>query len=522
MSDQSLSYAKLLETNNLIQRLADDSYWLCVTRTVQESKLFPVSPYMILSYLMAFYRYPALLRKIEAHMPAEEIADRVRNSGGKLQTPHISWCLPSFYLLGREVLQAWGLLRPEDAVDDIVTVMDFWKRYMLSWHRNNGHFLNSEYGHRAQILSEAKLQVFHADMYECEEGDELHTAATAFAAAVAQFGFLISCESRVSMSNHGPYKLDDSRELLVREFMDLSEYDYPWMDDIGSLIPYNNLTMPMAVRDCHFYLVDDWGSFESKPEFKSHHMCGVGLYTSSALSDGYLPVGMGSREELTQTFKDLTAALKQATTKLWARQAGWSRDQMIDAGAIVYYSMIKELAHVAGCYEMEDWMLVDERANRFRGLLNDEYANLFLGELVGTLTNPAQRLHEYSMMRQSNTPSRMYALIPYSVLDDDQIPGTVGDISAGVSTLPEKNNRYTTTEGVLSQDDYNQRVQAFTPFICDGERNRRCETWLKHHFESPEADEIYQFEQRNSRNLAGRGAGLSRADIEAIRASNGS
>ena len=58
MANNRISYAQLLETNNLMQACTDETYWLCVTRTVQESKLFPVPSYMLLSYLNAFYRYP--------------------------------------------------------------------------------------------------------------------------------------------------------------------------------------------------------------------------------------------------------------------------------------------------------------------------------------------------------------------------------------------------------------------------------------------------------------------------------
>ena len=65
MGSSRITYAQLLETNNLIQASADETYWLCVTRTVQESKLFPVPAYMMLSYMMAYFRYPSLLRKIE-------------------------------------------------------------------------------------------------------------------------------------------------------------------------------------------------------------------------------------------------------------------------------------------------------------------------------------------------------------------------------------------------------------------------------------------------------------------------
>ena len=111
--------------------------------------------------------------------------------------------------------------------------------------------------------------------------------AQAFMAAASQYGFLISCESRISLHNSGPYKLADDREMIVRDFMDLSESDFPWLDGVAADVPYNNLTVTMAVKDCHFYLVDDWGSFESKPEFTADKLVGVGLYTSDTLSDGY-------------------------------------------------------------------------------------------------------------------------------------------------------------------------------------------------------------------------------------------
>ena len=149
-----LSYAQLLETNNLLQTFTDETYWLCVTRTVQESKLFPVPPYMLLSYLNAFYRYPSLLRKVESVMSAEEIGDRARE-GRPPGKSAMGWGMPGFYLLGREWLINMGLLRPQDAAEDVVYLMDFWKRLQLSWHRNDGHITNKEFGHRCQILAGA-------------------------------------------------------------------------------------------------------------------------------------------------------------------------------------------------------------------------------------------------------------------------------------------------------------------------------------------------------------------------------
>jgi hypothetical protein len=510
------SYAQLLETNNLVQHFTDETYWLCVTRTVQESKLFPVPAYMLLSYLMAFFRYPSLLRKIEARITAEEIGDRGRNMGIKIQNPSMGWALPGFYLLGREWLINLGLLRPQDAVEDLIYVMDFWKRYQLSWHRNDGHMHNKEYGHRAQILPERTLQVFHSDMFACAGGDPLHQAAHAFIAAASQYGFLISCESRISLHNSGPYKLADNREMIIRDFQDLAESDFPWLDGVAKDVPYNNLTVTMAVRDCHFYLMDDWGSFEAKPDFKAENLVGVGLYTSDALSDGYIPVGMGSKEQLTDTFKLLTDRVKTATTGLWKRIASWSRDQMIDAGAIIYFSIVKDLAHVAGVYEVGDWMEIDERAERLRPLLNDEYSRDVLGGLcLGTL--PSHQLHGYAMMQHADLPRRLFTHVPYSILQGEDYVASCGPIYPGITHLEPKLDRYTTTRGVLSLAEYNQLARQTVPAACTDKYRFLCETWLKYHHETPLANELYQLAQVHARLLRGKGAGLSRADIERFR-----
>ena len=50
------SYADLLRRQRLIRKAGDSFYFQCTTRTVQESKLFPVNPYIALSYFNAWYR----------------------------------------------------------------------------------------------------------------------------------------------------------------------------------------------------------------------------------------------------------------------------------------------------------------------------------------------------------------------------------------------------------------------------------------------------------------------------------
>ncbi|HZV08166.1 MAG TPA: hypothetical protein VFF94_00355, partial [Novosphingobium sp.] len=358
--------------------------------------------------------------------------------------------------------------------------------------------------------------VFHADAHRCAPGDRLHKAAQGFLAAVSQYGFMISCESRVTLNNSGPYRLADNRELIIRDFTDLAAGDYPWLDGVGDPIAYNNLTVTMEVADCHFYLMDDWGSFESRPEFTADKLVGVGLYTSDVLSDGYMPVGMGSAEELAATFETLTEQVRAAIAALWKRVAGWSRDEMMDAGALVYFSIIKDFAHVAGVYEQDDWMTIDPRADRFRPLLNDEFGRDFLGELVGHVDLPSQHLADHMMMQHNNLPRRYLSHIPFSVLDGEgaaQKPG----ILPGTSRHAAKRDSYTTTQGPLPLAEYNARARAHRPAQMDPLYRGLSDTWLKWHPADPRADALYRLEQRRSRLLKDRGIGLAAADIEALR-----
>ena len=503
--DTTPTYTKLLETNNLLQNFGDETSWLCSTRTVQGSKLFPVSPYILLSYLNSFYRMPSLLRKIEVAMPAEMIADRSRNMGIKIQNSHMGWAMPCFYLLGREYLLSMGMIRPQDAAEDVVYVMDFWKRYQLAWHRNDGHITNKEFGHRGQFLPDRRLEVFHTDMFECVTGDPLQKAAHEFLASVSQYGFLTSCESRISLSNSGPYKLGENTEMIVRDFMDLAECSLPWLDRIAGDIPFNNLTTPIAVKDCHFSIMDEWGSFESEPEFTADKLVGIGLYTSDPLSEGFIPVGMESKQELTDTFTHLSRVIKEATNKLWMRMAGWTRDQMIDAGALVYYAVAKDLAHVAGVYEHEDWMTLDPRAERFRPILNDEYSNAALGELVGNISLPNQQTSPYTMMQHSNQPTKVLTPIPYSILSGEDYVPTCGPFRPGTSLFADKVDKYRTTRGVIGLEEYNKLAQDFTPELCTDKYRFLCETWVKYNYKSELAEELYKLEQKHSRTLKDKG-----------------
>jgi len=512
------TYPQVLDANVFARKAADSFYWQCTTRTVQESKLFPVNPYIALSYLNAWYRWPELLRKIDSAMPAEEIGDRARNVGSYVSTITMG-LIPQFYLGGRQILIDMGMLRPTDALDDVMFVLDFGRRVNMAYHRNHAHTFASDANQRAQILTERQAQVFEADAIGVKPGDRLHTALGHFMATVSAYGFLSHCECRLSFNNHGPYRTA-AGEMIVRDLIDLAECDYPWMDGVAAALEHNNLTVPVVMKDTHFHIVDDWGSFEATPAYDASNIVAVGLYTSDYLSDGYIPVHMDSASELADHLDHLRDQMTEATTEMWKMMAGWTRDQMIDAGLLVYYGVLKDLAHFAGVYDQDEWFMVDERVQRFKPLFNDEYGTALIAEIVGYVSLTSQQLSEYHMEKFSNARGEMWTPIPYSVLVDDEWTSTVGPIRPGSTSLPAKTGPYTTTRGKLSLDECNRLAKEFRPTGWEL-RHYDDEAWVKNHPDDPRADELYRAAHGSSPVLGDRGADVNQADLERLREAAG-
>ncbi|MFT3872367.1 MAG: hypothetical protein QM714_06915 [Nocardioides sp.] len=501
-----------------MQKHADAWYRLCTTRTTQESKLFPVSAYMMYGYALSFLRYPTLLRRLSEHMSPEEVGDRIREVHTKSSVLNLS-VAAGFFLGGRELFIDMGLIKPTDAVEDVYFVEDFFERLHLSFHRQHSHALPSDANMRAQMLPERRLQVYEADAIPMRPGDRLHTALKKFMATASQFAFLSHCESRPGIFNDGPYRTRPNEEMLVRGFADLGEGDLPWLDGVTSDVIHNNLTIPVIVKDTHFHIVDDWSSFEATPSYDHDKVIAAGLYTSDFLSDGHIPVAMDNAATMADFLEQQTDVLQKATRDLWQVMSGWTREQMLDAGALTYAACLKDIFHLAGIYDQDDWFTMDPRLEEFRPIFNDEYGNGVIGEMLGTLSLTTQQRSPYVMSKWNDMPASMWTPIPYSVLTTDDYTLRLPEMPPGLTTsLPPKTEKYLTTRGKLSQDEYNAAAKGFTPGFATEPYRFLDDGWVQHNYTSDLARDLYEYEQRTSKNLRGRGAGLTRADLDQIRA----
>ncbi|HEX4108249.1 MAG TPA: hypothetical protein VHX88_08960 [Solirubrobacteraceae bacterium] len=475
----SHSQLQILRANEFLQKASESFYFQCTTRTVQESKLFPVNPYIALSYYQAFYRWPEMLRKVDAAMPAEEIGDRARQVGSYVNTITMH-LIPQFYLGARQFMIDMGMLRPTDVLDDVMTVLDFGQRVNLAYHRAHRGVYPSDRGYRDQVHTARQTRELEDACIGVTPGDRLHTSFGRFMAAVSAYGFLSHCECRLSFCNHGPYRTTSGHEMLVRDALDLAECDYPWMDGVACEIEHNNLTVPVVMRDTHFNMVDDWGSFEASPAYDAHNLVAVGLFTSDPLSDGYVPLSTGNASDLADELDQQRERFERATAAMWRTMAGWTREQMIDAGLLVYAGVLKDLTHFAGVYDQDEWFTIEDRVQRFRPLMNDEYGGGVIAELVGYLSLSSQQQSEHHMQRYTGARGEMWTPIPYSVLADEEWTSTTGPIQIGSSSLPAKAAKYTTTRGKLTQEEYNQRARDFSSSVHE-RRHYDDDTYVKHH-----------------------------------------
>ncbi len=89
------------------------------------------------------------------------------------------------------------------------------------------------------------------------------------------------------------------------------------------------------------------------------------------------------------------------------------------------------------------------------------------------------------------------------------------------TSLPPKTEKWTTTQGKLTQDECNSAARNFTSGPVAAGSKIYDDSWIKYNHASSEANGLYKATQENSRLLKGKGAGLSRADIDAIRIASG-
>ncbi len=329
--------------NRLIAYHSPISKALTGERTSLESALIPVTAYIVVACAESYLRYPAMMRSIDAAMPAEEIGRRARRPGRQVDTCYL-WSIANFYLLGRKIMAM-----ADPAGDDPAAtagVLDFWERAALA-HRGDGTRQAWDTG-TATPYDDAMVARLLAGVAPIDDVEQL-AGIKRFNATLVNHLFLLYFDTRAGYGDTGPYAVpaQPGRTLLVRDYYRLGHGDFPW-SRVAAGVPYHHLTAAL-VLDGVETTITDFGTSNHQPEDYLDHLVGFALYTTDGMPPG--EVRLVPADE----YDGIVAAVRAAQGQHYRNIVAMTRDEKIRAGAYVYFSFLRPFAALAGVADDLDW-----------------------------------------------------------------------------------------------------------------------------------------------------------------------
>jgi hypothetical protein len=346
VADDPLLATKRRRVDELIAYHSEISSRLTKERTSLESRLIPVSAYVIVSCIEALSRYPDMMRRIDAAMPAEEIGRRARRPGCRVNTVHL-WTLANLPLVGRKVL---GTIDPSAGsdVDALHTIFDFWERAARAY-RGDGTLqawdTNTVKPYTDPAGDDAVLQALLAGVADVD--DEQRSRIKRFNATLISYLFLLYFDTRVGAGDSGPYELADGRVALVRDYYQMGVSDF-WWSDVACDVPYQNLTATFVLEGVTIDRITDFGTSNTTPEDYLDHVVGFGLSAPDPRTGELRRVPLDELD-------DIVVRIRGAQSAHYRNIAKMTRDDKIRCGAYVYFGFLRPFAQEAGIENELDW-----------------------------------------------------------------------------------------------------------------------------------------------------------------------
>jgi hypothetical protein len=330
------------DVNRWIRYHSEISVRLTQQRTALESALIPVSAYILVACVECYRRYPELINEISAAMVPERIGETGTYIGSDIDLVRL-WGVSNFPLVGRKILQAAGMVEPDDDVARLATNFDFWSRAARAFHgadRVQAHDADGIVTPYAPHVAEIVEQ--------CAPVDNTNRVAIGrLNALLTSYLFLMWFDTRSGYQDTGPYELPDGRTLLLRSMHKLGVSDFGWSSEVAGEIPYSDLLAAFVLDDVHLR-VTDFGTSLTEPEDYLSRVSAFALFDTSA--------GKLQRIE-PAIFDDLRVVVKTAQKDLYRRIAAMEHREKINAGAYVYFSFLRPFSVVAGNVDALDWIV---------------------------------------------------------------------------------------------------------------------------------------------------------------------
>lgn len=317
---------------------------LMAGRVAIESALIPVTPYIMLSGVECYRRHPEMVPAITAAMSPADIGRAGRVPGTQVNPVNL-WSIVNVFNVGRQVLVGMGRIPSDHEPARTAVMLDFWKGVAatywdgsaLSAHESN--FAVRPYA--SDVMGELFAELF--DLHHA--GDEATGQFRRLNAALVSYLFLLYFDTRAGIADSGPYELGDERVILLRECSKTGVSDFPWSAQVGSHVPYPNITLALVLEGVDVK-VNDWGTSITDPEQYLDHLIAFGVFTArdgrfEAIDLAEMPA--------------LTTAVQDATANQYRHIAAMTPLERIHAGAYVYFGFLRPFADVAGVAADLDW-----------------------------------------------------------------------------------------------------------------------------------------------------------------------
>jgi hypothetical protein len=311
------------------------SYLLTTERTALESALIPVSAYIVIACVECYRRYPEIIDEITRASAPEDLGRAGHRLTTQVDPVHL-WAVPNFFLVGRKVLTAAGLVDPASDPTRLATVFDFWSRAAAAYRFDDGTYQASD----APGIATPYRAIIDEIVAACEPvGDDAHrTSITRLNALLTSYVFLLWFDTRSGYQDTGPYALRDGRLVLLRAYNRLGVSHFPWSTEVSASMPQREVLGAFVLRNTKLR-VTDFGTSVTDP---ADYWPGVDAFA-------FFDVSSGDLVRLDDAQRDaLAGAAKTAQKNLYRRIAAMERREKINAGAYVYFTFLRPFAELAG------------------------------------------------------------------------------------------------------------------------------------------------------------------------------
>ena len=326
------------------------------------SELFPMMPYIAMSTIEDFHTYPPRVRAIEAERRAEDIGAELRRRPG-LISPLWIWMVGYHYLCGREQLITLGRLRPDEDIDDIRTVIDFWRRLSLGY-RGDGTLDYKDAGFTNRYLPAPEVDALRAELrplFDAGSRDLKQLNAT-----LSAYGFMYFTDSRVGVCDNGPYADGPDHAILIRDFLSLDsgQFSYPWARDCDLRLSGVTMALRFPRRAFGYFEINDWGTTFTEPDQL------LGAVTDAAVI-GWRADGSSVVLE-SAAWGDLEKEITQHHLRLYQDFTGMDRQDRIFSATRMYSWGLRPFAKQVGVDDEIDWSISERTMSLYPDPLDDD------------------------------------------------------------------------------------------------------------------------------------------------------